>query len=178
MSEGPVTVTGTMAGGGLSTTPQARPDCEYLFDWAQRNIERTDIQMLWVALAASVVALFAILLNLGAIETSQFKIGDLTIAIKGFTVIRIFLIAACFTGFLTLIYLYFIQQRGLFCLEFLSEQKRYDKAVIVIDFGNWLQKNKSNESAATNLFGGLLFAIEFILIVVLPTGTLIYSFFR
>jgi len=120
--------------------------------------------------------LLAVSINLGVIEITKLKYGDVEAVIRNLSVIRLFLTLASVGSAVAV--LYAIERDKIYAAttEFLALEKQYHRAIVESEFIAWSEKVGNTKSLRT------LFILQSVtlalLLVVLPIATLIYSVCR
>jgi hypothetical protein len=152
--------------------------CSYMLTQAQTLAEKVERHSLWILLAAFLLALASVAINLGIIDITGFKYGDAKLNSARLGTLKFFLAFASFAAAVVFYYMNSFQRKSELIVEYLSTERNYDKAAIICDFEKWYAANRKSDYYQLVISGVLLVIFGFVLLIVLPFGTLIYSLLR
>jgi hypothetical protein len=155
-----------------------REDCAHLLKRAEDNIEIQERNFFKTLLVGLVVALISLGVNLGVVEITRFKFGDIDLIVQHIFVLRLFLTGASIAAAVVLLYVSGMEMRSNHMIEFLAAEKKYDKAVIFSEFGIWFAQQKAKELKSLNRRAMAVGLMGLGLFVIMPLGTFIFSLFR
>ncbi len=153
-----------------------RDDCAYLLARSRTLIDETRATFFWVTSLGLVAALLAVATNLGAVEITKFKIGEIEISLNNLFLLRLFLTSASLGALVVLSYLNKRFESAEKMIDYLAEEHKYDKALIATGFETWLKNTPDYKSFAS--LSRIMGVSLFFLLAVLPVCAFVVSFFR
>jgi hypothetical protein len=159
----------------LTSDTVAQDDNAYVMERFGKEIQNTGHMILMVTLGGLVVAMLSVFANLGIIDLTKIKYGDVEIVLKKLFFVRLFLTSVSIGCAVAIAYhiatLNFYQQ----IVEFLAREKKYKRAMIMMEFRQW--GGNTNRLSTYQTFRTALFVMIGSLLLILPFGTFIFSIF-
>jgi hypothetical protein len=161
-----------------NTRPKSieREDCAFLLGRSRKIIDQEKRNFYWVTAIGIIIALVSVSMNLGVVEITKIKYGEIEVVVKHLFFVRLFLTCASIASLAALLYVRLSISQAEKIIDYLAESHNYKKALIVLDFENWFKKTK--DSKLKGLLNAFLALITCCLLAVLPLFTFILTMLR
>jgi hypothetical protein len=150
--------------------------CADLLDRSRRLFDQNRRVLFWTILLGFIVAFVSMAINLGALEITNFKIGETEVLLKKPFLLRLFFTLSSLGIVLGYVLCHVVIVQHYETVRFLAEECQYERASIVMRFAKWEQKSATYN--AKKVLVGVLHSSVIVLFGILPCSTFIFSLFR
>jgi hypothetical protein len=158
-------------------TPETlvQDDCAYVMERFRRGTEEAGRMILIVTCGGLVVAMLSVFANLGVIDLSVIKYGDVVIVLKKLFFVRLFLTSVSLGCAIAVLNYIAISNYYVTIYHFLAKEKKYGKAMLMLEFREWAGSAEKRSQHSTVVI--VLVSMIAGLLVVLPLVTFMFSIF-